>query len=103
MCEKHPTSPNPSHNPNDAATYNSDQRASHYTIYLLTVWFDSMENASDPANWRFRLENSRTKESKGFVGLAMLVKGVTETNLQEKAVQRQSQATYESTAGASPQ
>lgn len=49
-----------------------------YTIYLLTVWFDSTENASDPAHWRFRLENPRTKEAKGFVGMAALVTGVSE-------------------------
>lgn len=48
-----------------------------YTIYLLTVWFDGTENASDPANWRFRLENPRTKETRGFVGVAALAKGVS--------------------------
>lgn len=48
-----------------------------YTIYLLTVWFDSTENASNPSNWRFRLENPRTKEAKGFVGVAALVSGLT--------------------------
>lgn len=49
-----------------------------YTIYLLTVWFDGTENASDPANWRFRLENPRTKETRGFVGVEALAKGVSE-------------------------
>lgn len=49
-----------------------------YTIYLLTVWFDSTENASDPAAWRFRLENPRTKEARGFVGVAALVTAVSE-------------------------
>ena len=48
-----------------------------YTIYLLTVWFDSTENASNPSNWRFRLENPRTKEAKGFVGVAALATGVS--------------------------
>jgi hypothetical protein len=51
---------------------------SSYTIYLLTVWFDSMGNASDPASWRFRLENPRTKEARGFVGVEALAKGVSE-------------------------
>lgn len=43
-----------------------------YTIYLLTVWFDSMGNASDPASWRFRLEHPRTKQKCGFVGIDAL-------------------------------
>ncbi len=50
-----------------------------YTIFLLTVWFDGPNNtgnASDPAAWRFRLENPRTKESRGFVGLEALMVGL---------------------------
>lgn len=52
---------------------------STYAIYLLTVWFSEGENASDPAHWRFRLENPRTKESKGFVGVDALMAGLIET------------------------
>jgi len=55
--------------------------APKYTIYLLTVWFDSPNNsgnASDPAAWRFRLENPRTKEGKGFVGVETLMQGLIE-------------------------
>lgn len=48
-----------------------------YTIYLLTTWASEGENASDPSNWRFRLENPRTKEARGFVGVAALMRGVT--------------------------
>ena len=47
-----------------------------YTIYLLTVWHDSPHNsgnASDPSNWRFRLENPRTKEGRGCVGVEALI------------------------------
>jgi hypothetical protein len=50
-----------------------------YTIFLLTVWFDGPNNtgnASDPAAWRFRLENPRTKESRGFVGIEALLNGL---------------------------
>jgi hypothetical protein len=53
-----------------------------YTIYLLTVWFDSPNNrgnASDPAGWRFRLENPRTKEAQGFVGIDVLMVGLINT------------------------
>lgn len=57
-----------------------------YTIYLLTVWFDSPNNsgnAADPASWRFRLENPRTKEAHGFVGVASLVHGLTTMMIEE--------------------
>lgn len=57
-----------------------------YTIYLLTVWFDSPTNtgnATDPASWRFRLENPRTKASKGFVGVAALTAGLVQLLQQE--------------------
>jgi hypothetical protein len=57
-----------------------------YTIYLLTVWHDSPNttgNASDPAGWRFRLENPRTKEGKGFVGVAALTAGLVQLLQQE--------------------
>lgn len=48
-----------------------------YVIYLLTVWLDEIDN-SDPAKWRFRLENPRTKTGKGFVGVEALMKGLCE-------------------------
>ena len=69
-----------------------------YTIYLLTVWAGEGENANDPSSWRFRLENPRTKAAKGYVGLPMLVQGLTDTICQEKAAQRQNQDDGESTA-----
>lgn len=50
----------------------------NYTIYLLTVWVTERE-ADDPRQWRFRLENPRTKEGKGFVGVEELIKGLVET------------------------
>jgi len=60
--------------------------APKYTIYLLTVWLDSPNNtgnASDPAAWRFRLENPRTKESRGFVGVEGLAAGLIDQIQQE--------------------
>lgn len=50
----------------------------NYTIYLLTVWVTERE-ANDPMQWRFRLENPRTKEGKGFVGVEELIKGLIAT------------------------
>ena len=47
-----------------------------YIIYLLTVWFDE-SSGNDPTNCRFRLENPRTKQGKGFVGVEALVGEVT--------------------------
>jgi hypothetical protein len=64
-------------------SYQRQEPRASYTIYLLTVWHDSpnhTENASNPAGWRFRLENPRTKESKGFVGVAALMAGLIETS-----------------------
>jgi len=69
-----------------------------YTIYLLTVWAGEGENASDPSSWRFRLENPRTKAAKGYVGLTMLVQGLTEAIRQEKADALPTQDPHESTA-----
>jgi hypothetical protein len=48
-----------------------------YIIYLLTVWFDE-SSGNDPTNCRFRLENPRTKQGKGFVGVEALMKGLCE-------------------------
>lgn len=50
----------------------------NYTIYLLTIWASEAGNASDPAAWRFRLENPRTKERKGFVGVEALIAGLVQ-------------------------
>ena len=69
-----------------------------YTIYLLTVWAGEGENANDPSSWRFRLENPRTKAAKGYVGLTMLVQGLTETIRQERADPLPTQDHHESTA-----
>lgn len=43
-----------------------------YTIYLLTVWHGE-NNGSKPTQWRFRLENPRTKQGVGCVGVDALV------------------------------
>lgn len=51
-----------------------------YVIYLLTVWFDE-SSGNDPTNCRFRLENPRTKQGKGFVGVEALMKGLVNMTL----------------------
>jgi len=59
------------------------EHAPRYTIYLLTVWFDDVDNASNPTSWRFRLENPRTKEGRGFIGIEALALGLVNTIRQE--------------------
>lgn len=49
-----------------------------YTIYLLTVWFDRAENAGTPQNWRFRLENPKTRDRQGYIGIEALKAGLVE-------------------------
>lgn len=49
-----------------------------YTIYLLTVWWETNEDVSDPSRWRFRLENPQTKERRGVEGLDELITTLAE-------------------------
>ena len=56
----------------------SDSKSPRYIIFLLTVWFEGTSVENEPISWRFRLENPRTKESRGFVGIKALLDGLLE-------------------------
>lgn len=43
-----------------------------YAIYLLTIWFNETGTATSE-EWRFQLENPRSQERQGFVGIEALM------------------------------
>lgn len=42
--------------------------STHYHIFILTIWYEAEADSADPATWRIRLEDSKTKVSVGCVG-----------------------------------
>jgi hypothetical protein len=44
-----------------------------YRSYLLTFWEERSQDPATPAVWRFRLENPRTGQQRGFASLEALV------------------------------
>ena len=45
-----------------------------YHTYLLTMWEERSLDADTPVVWRFRLEDPRTGERKGYADLEALVR-----------------------------
>ena len=43
-----------------------------YRTYLLTVWEERSQDPATPAVWRFRLEDPRTGQRRGFASLEAL-------------------------------
>ena len=50
-----------------------DYSPTHYRIYLLSVWHEGNIGGSDRPRLRFRLEDPRTGERRGFDGPDSLV------------------------------
>ena len=44
-----------------------------YHTFLLTLWEERNEDPNSPAVWRFRLEDPRTGQRRGFASLAELI------------------------------
>lgn len=44
----------------------------HYHIYLLTVWEERTQDSQTEPVWRFRLEDPRTGQQRGFATLEAL-------------------------------
>jgi hypothetical protein len=49
-----------------------------YRSYVLTLWQEHSRGASEPAVWRFRLEDPRTGQRRGFADLGALVAALKE-------------------------
>jgi hypothetical protein len=45
----------------------------HYHTFLLTLWEERNEDPDLPGAWRFRLEDPRTGQQRGFANLEALV------------------------------
>jgi len=54
-------------------TTNQSTSVDRYHIFLLTCWLDDTEICDDPETWRFRLEDPRTGQLRGCVGLSALM------------------------------
>jgi hypothetical protein len=48
-------------------------RPPRYHTFLLTLWEERNEDPNSPAMWRFRLEDPRTSQRRGFASLAELI------------------------------
>jgi hypothetical protein len=48
-------------------------RPPRYRSYLLTLWEERSRDPTVPAVWRFRLEDPRTGQRRGFASLEALV------------------------------
>lgn len=51
-------------------------RSAPYRIYLLTCWLEDANDQADPETWRFRLEEPRSGQRRGYVGVTALVAGL---------------------------
>jgi hypothetical protein len=49
-----------------------------YRSFLLTLWQEHSGGSSEPAVWRFRLEDPRTGQRRGFANLEALVAALQE-------------------------
>ena len=47
-----------------------------YRTYLLTLWEERSRDPEAPVVWRFRLEDPRTGERRGFADLEALMEGL---------------------------
>jgi hypothetical protein len=47
-----------------------------YRTFLLTLWAERSQDRDSPQVWRFRLEDPRTGQQRGFANLAALVDGL---------------------------
>jgi hypothetical protein len=45
----------------------------HYRTFLLTLWEECNQDPNSPAVWRFRLEDPRTGQQRGFASLPELI------------------------------
>lgn len=66
----------PNERPEHGPATDANTQQPTYTIYLLTVWYDKAGNITKPQAWRFRLENPKTQERQGFVGIKALMAGL---------------------------
>ena len=48
-------------------------RPPRYRSYLLTFWEERSQDPAIPPAWRFRLEDPRTGQRRGYAGLEALV------------------------------
>ena len=55
-----------------------EDKATHYQIYLLTIWTEPGRDLEAPAVWRFGLKNPRTGQQRGFANLTALVTALLE-------------------------
>lgn len=59
--------------PKVGSLVNTYDRPPHYRSYLLTVWEERSADPDTPSAWRFRLEEARTGQQRGFAGLDALI------------------------------
>jgi hypothetical protein len=52
---------------------NNYDRPSTHRSYLLTVWEERSTESDTPSAWRFRLEEARTGQRRGFASLEALI------------------------------
>ena len=48
----------------------------HYRAFLLTLWEERSRDRDSPQVWRFRLEDPRTGQQRGFARLEELVEAL---------------------------
>ena len=48
----------------------------HYRAFLLTLWEERSRDRDSPQVWRFRLEDPRTGQQRGFASLEALVEAL---------------------------
>ena len=49
------------------------EKPPRYRTYLLTVWEERSQDNAIPGVWRFRLEDPRTDQLRGFVGMEEII------------------------------
>ncbi|MEZ4863684.1 MAG: hypothetical protein R3C14_20350 [Caldilineaceae bacterium] len=54
----------------------SNDRPIAYRIFLLTLWIEDATDLADPESWRFRLEEPKRGQRRGYVGMPALVAGL---------------------------
>lgn len=57
--------------------------ATRYRTFLLTLWAERSQDRDSPV-WRFRLEDPRTGQQRGFANLAALVDGLKQEMIQSE-------------------
>jgi hypothetical protein len=75
-----------------------NQQRPHYQIYLLTIWEEDGQETRGVDEWRFRLEDPRTGQQRGFTSLDALAANIAQ-ELADIRLQAGKQGEYEDTGG----